>query len=233
MKLTTLVRSIMIAAAFGLSLSPLVAAEDSTADDLGEQVKTTAAKEVADFKAGTPLENLMAAYNGESNASAKYTAYAAKAKAEGYPSVAVLFTAAAASEKIHAENHADVIKRMGGEPKAEIKTPEPKTTAENLKDAAAGENFERDVMYPAYMKVARANNDRDSVRTFNYAVVAEAGHSKLYKETGEKLVQLKGLDGAVYYVCPTCGYTVTAAEYATFTKCPACFTKGSTFAKIM
>jgi rubrerythrin len=63
--------------------------------------------------------------------------------------------------------------------------------------------------------------------------VAETGHSKLYQEASEQLVQMKGLDGAVYYVCPTCGYTVTAAEYATFTKCPACFTKGSTFAKIM
>lgn len=260
MKIINLVRFTVVAALLGLASSPLAAAEKEAGrdddareikgrpraaagatgtamradkqDDAGEKEEGDAdgTGKAAGFKAGTTLENLMAAYNGESNASAKYAAYAAKAKADGYPSVAALFTAASASEKIHASNHAEVITRRGGKPVADIKTPEPGTTAENLAVAAKGEDFERDVMYPAYMKVARANGERDAVRTFNYAVGAEAGHSKLYKATSEKLVQLKGIDGVVYYVCPTCGYTVTAEEYATFTKCPVCFTNAATFA---
>lgn len=107
------------------------------------------------FKAGTPLENLQAAYNGESNAHAKYAAFAKKAEEEGYGAVASLFRAASRAEKIHAENHAEVIRSLGAEPVADVKTPEVKTTAENLKAAIAGETFERDVMYPAYLQIAR------------------------------------------------------------------------------
>jgi rubrerythrin len=66
------------------------------------------------------LENLQAAFNGESNARAKYLAFAAKADEEGYAPVASLFRAAAAAEAIHAESHARVIKKMGATPVANI-----------------------------------------------------------------------------------------------------------------
>lgn len=184
------------------------------------------------FKADTTLNNLIAAFNGESNASAKYLVYAGAAKTEGYPAVEALFTAASKAEGIHAANHAEVIKRLGGVPKADVQAAASKGTAENLKDALAGENFERTTMYPAYLKVARADRRADAIRTFNYATIAEEGHAKLYKEAGEKLVQMKDKSGAIYYVCPTCGYTVTGEEYATFSKCPVCFTGGSTFIEV-
>jgi len=204
------------------------------AHEAREQIATPAATAQAEpaepaFKTGTTLENLQAAFNGESNASAKYLVYADQARKEGYPSVAALFTAAAKAESIHAANHADVIGRMGGTAAADIKTVEPKDTAANLQDAFGGETFERVTMYPAYMRLARRTNQRDAVRTFNYALIAEAGHAVLYKETAEKLVEMKDKSGVTYYVCPTCGYTVTAAEYETFTKCPVCFTRGATF----
>ena len=63
------------------------------------------------------LDNLMAAFNGESNANAKYLEYAKKADAEGYAGAAGLFRAAAKAEATHAATHAAVIKKLGGTPK--------------------------------------------------------------------------------------------------------------------
>ena len=74
------------------------------------------------------LTNLQTAFNGESNANAKYLAYAKKADEEGYNRVGRLFRAAARAEAIHAQNHAKVIRSMGAEPVTEIKLPEIKST---------------------------------------------------------------------------------------------------------
>ena len=69
------------------------------------------------------LDNLMAAYNGESNAKAKYMEFAKKADQEGFAGAAALFRAAAKAEETHATRHAEVIKTLGGTPKAEITLP--------------------------------------------------------------------------------------------------------------
>jgi len=103
----------------------------------------------ADATGKTTLENLQAAFNGESNANAKYTAFAAKAEAEGYKSVATLFRATAMSEGIHAKKHAAVIVKMGAVPKADIAQPDVKSTKENLEAALAGETYEKGTMYPS------------------------------------------------------------------------------------
>ena len=63
--------------------------------------------------ASTTLENLQAAFNGESNAHARYLAFADKADQEGYGEVGSLFRAAAKAEEVHAANHAVVIKKLG------------------------------------------------------------------------------------------------------------------------
>ena len=168
------------------------------------------------------LDNLMEAYNGESNAHAKYLAYAKKAEEEGYVPVASLFRAAARAEEIHAGNHAKVIKALGGEPKAEIKLPEIKTTKENLLAAVAGESYERDKMYPAFLKTARKERNRDAMRSFNFARTAEGEHAKLYQYAADHLEDFKGTEKATYMVCTTCGYTVAKKDF-TFKKCPSCF----------
>ena len=80
-------------------------------------------------KTNKTLDNLQAAYNGESNANGKYLAYALKADEEGYHKVARLFRATASAEEVHLKNHANVIKGMGGTPEAHIKLPEIKSTA--------------------------------------------------------------------------------------------------------
>lgn len=165
------------------------------------------------------LDNLQAAYNGESNANAKYTAFAVKADQDGYPSVASLFRAAAAAEKVHAETHASVIKAMGGTPKADVKKPEVKSTTENLEAAIKGETYERDTMYPEFIAAAKAEGNKEALKAFNYAKTAEAEHAAMYTADLKDLANLKGKT-QTYWVCTICGYTVPKIDFA---KCPSCF----------
>jgi rubrerythrin len=179
---------------------------------------------VADVNAKT-LANLQEAYNGESNANAKYLEFAKKADAEGYGKVASLFRAAAFAEGVHLTNHAEVIKKMGGTPKAEIKLPEIKTTEENLKAAVTGETYERDTMYTDFMLEARRTGNKDALRTFNFAKIAESEHAKLYSEALANLDKWKG-DKMTFYVCQICGYTTSDANLQ---KCPVDFTPKEKF----
>src|ERR1035438_4407961 len=93
------------------------------------------------------VQNLLAAFEGESNAHAKYTAFAAKADADGLHGAASLFRAAARAEQIHATNHARVIKQLGGDARCEIHPANVKSTLDNLKAALSGEQYEIDTMY--------------------------------------------------------------------------------------
>ncbi len=166
------------------------------------------------------LGNLMAAFNGESNAHARYLAFAQKADAEGYGNVASLFRAAARAEGIHADNHAVVIKKMGGVPKADVQTPDVKSTKENLQAAIKGESYERDTMYPEFIAQARKEANRDALETLNFAKSAEIEHAKLYTASLNGLDGLKNTKGKTLYVCTVCGFTT---EQINFEKCPACF----------
>jgi rubrerythrin len=167
---------------------------------------------------GTTLDNLQAAYNGESNARVRYVAFAEKAQQEGYGPVASLFRAAARAEEIHANNHAVVIKALGAAPKATIETPLVQSTGPNLKEAVKGEIYERDVMYPEFIEVAKKEGRLDALRSFNYAKAAEAGHATLYGQAGKDLPNLTGA-GVTYYVCEVCGLTTTNLDFA---RCVSC-----------
>ena len=178
--------------------------------------------------AKSTLENLQAAYNGESNAHATYLAYAEKAKAEGYQKVASLFTAAARSEEIHAANHAQVIRSMGGDPKADVKKPQVVSTRENLQSGLKGETYERDTMYPDFLARARKDGNAEAVRTLNLARNAEIEHAKLYKSALNELEGWKG-SPVSFYVCPVCGWTSMTLPAE---RCPSSFTPKSRFQTI-
>ena len=179
--------------------------------------------------ATTTLDNLQAGFNGESNAHARYLAFAEKAGQEGYGEVASLFRAAAKAEGVHAANHAVVIKKLGGTPEAKVEAPVVGSTKENLEAAIKGESYERDTMYPEFLKQARAEGNRDAVQTFNYAKTAEAEHAKLYSEALNNLAKLKGSKAKDYYVCTVCGYTTAKMD---FSKCPSCFTHKDKYEKV-
>ena len=170
-----------------------------------------------DAKDSKTLENLQAAFNGESNAHAKYQAYSEKATEEGYLKVAALFRAAASAEKIHFNNHAKVIKDMGASPKAEIKLPDINSTEQNLAEAIKGETYEQTVMYPGFITQAEKEQNDDAIQTFDYAMAAEAEHAKLYQKALSDLNGWK-VAGGGFSVCPVCGYTIEGKP--TFANCP-------------
>jgi len=175
------------------------------------------------------LENLQAAFAGESNAKAKYEAFAAKADEESYHSVAALFRAAALSEGIHAKKHAAVITKLGSEPKAAVGKPEVKSTKENLQAALAGESYEQETMYPGFIKQAQGEKNSAAVRTFRGAMQAEIEHAKLYKQALDELDAWKAA-GKAFMVCNVCGYT--AALNPALKKCPVCSAPQTKFATV-
>lgn len=165
------------------------------------------------------LQNLQTAFNGESNAHARYLAFAEKADQDGYSQVASLFRAAARAEQIHANNHDVAIKKLGGTGQAKIESPAVKSTKENLEAAIKGEIYERDVMYPDFYKQARSVSDTEAVQTFNYARGAEAEHAALFTSALKNLASMR-VKGVTYYVCTVCGFTTTNLDFA---KCHTCF----------
>jgi rubrerythrin len=128
------------------------------------------------------IGNLTAAYRGETNANNRYTLFAQKADAEGYPQVALLFRAAAQAEAIHRQLHKNAIFALGGNrvtfPLDEVRVG---TTAENLEAAIKGESYERDSMYPRFLTQARQDNATPTVRSLTFAGAAEAEHAKSYQ----------------------------------------------------
>lgn len=181
------------------------------------------------YAAPSTLTNMQAAFNGESNAHVRYLAFAKQADKEGFSNVASLFRAAARAEEVHASNHAEVIKKLGGTPQAKIDGPNVKSTRENLQAAIKGEQYERDTMYPEFLKQARIDRNSDAVKSLNRAKTAEGEHAKLYSAALANLDNSKGSMAVGYYVCPVCGFTVRVVD---FKKCPSCFTPGEKFERV-
>ena len=191
--------------------------------------KTSTAESLADAKEKT-IDNLLAAFNGETTASAKYAACTKKAVQEGYPQIAILFSAVSAAEKIHSGNHMAVLEESG------IKTvpinPEytVKSTTENLKDAIKGETYEATIMYPEFLKIADEAGNPMAMLSLNYALKTEKTHRLIYEKALVALETntLKSLSD-VYYICATCGNTYDAAPPQ---RCGICMTRSEKFIKI-
>jgi rubrerythrin len=162
------------------------------------------------------MENLKAAFAGESQANRRYLAFAQKAEEEGHPQVAKLFKVAAEAETVHAMNH---IRTMG----------EIKTTAENLNTAVGGETFEFKQMYPEYINIAKQEKNTQAIWSFNVANQVEQIHANLFTKAINALKTGKEPPKAEYYVCSICGNTV---ENEPPEKCPICGNPKSKFFKV-
>ena len=160
-------------------------------------------------------ENLAAAFAGESQANRKYLAFANKAEKEGHPQVAKLFRAVAEAETIHAHAHLRNMKGIG-------------STAENLKEALAGEVYEFESMYPAMIADAEAEGEKAALRGFNYANEVEKVHAELYKAALESLESGESKD-VDYWVCDVCGHTVAGQPDG---KCPICNAAAKSYFKV-
>jgi len=159
-------------------------------------------------------QNLKDAFAGESQANRKYLAFAKKADKEGYAQVAKLFRAAAEAETVHAHTH---LRTLGGI----------NSTAENLKEAIAGETFEFKKMYPEMIETAEAEAEKAALRSFTYANEVEKIHAGLYQKALDNLENPSDVD--CYYVCGVCGYTIENEAPDT---CPVCNAKKQAFSKV-
>ncbi len=159
-------------------------------------------------------EDLKAAFAGESQANRKYLAFAKVADKEGFPQVARLFRAAAEAETVHAHNH---FRALG----------EIKSTAENLKTAISGENYEAVTMYPAFVQDAEAEGMKQALTSFKFALEVEKEHEALYQAALDTLGQPG--EEYDYYVCPVCGHTHPRNAPD---KCPVCGLSGDKFMRV-
>lgn len=164
-----------------------------------------------EFKGSRTEANLMAAFAGESQARNKYTYYAAKAKKDGYEQIADIFLKTADNEKEHAEIW---FKQLHGG-----SVPE---TAENLLDAAAGENYEWTEMYKEFEQVAGEEGFAQIAALFKMVGAIEKEHEKRFKTLSENLE--KGIvfarSGETVWLCRNCGHLHVGKEAPAM--CPVC-----------
>ena len=176
------------------------------------------------------VENLKAAFKGESTASVKYAVYARQAKLEGYLQIATMFEATAKAEAIHAANHQTVLEKMGQ--KIEPISPEAtaKPTKENLEDAIKGETYEMTTMYPGFIATAKAEDAPGALKSFRWAMDTEKKHQVMYQNALNALNAKKAETlPKVYWVCPKCGNTYDVAKPEA--SCSFCSTKSDKFIK--
>ena len=162
-----------------------------------------------EFKGSKTEKNLWEAFAGESQARNKYTYFASKAKKEGYEQIASLFLETADNEKEHAKIWFKLLNGIG-------------STAENLVEAAGGENYEWTDMYARMAKEAKEEGFDDIARLFNGVAKIEKEHEERYRAL------LKNIeDGTVFkknektvWICRNCGHIHDGAEAPL--KCPVC-----------
>jgi rubrerythrin len=124
------------------------------------------------------LENLKAAFAGESQANRRYLYFAKEADIEGYPVIASNFRETAEGETGHAHGHLDYIKEVGdpatGKPIGD--------TALNLAAAVAGETHEYTDMYPGMTKTAREEGFDQIADWFETLAKAEKSHAGRFQK---------------------------------------------------
>ena len=172
---------------------------------------------------GTRTEkNLLTAFAGESQARNRYDYFASVARKEGFVQIADIFAETANQEKEHAKRLFKFLE--GGE--VEIQAAYPAgvigTTAENLKAAAKGENYEWTDMYPTFAKIAREEGFNEIADVFEAIAVAEKQHEKRYLDLLANVEAGKVFkkDQVVTWRCRNCGYLHVGQEAPE--KCPAC-----------
>jgi rubrerythrin len=113
--------------------------------------------------------NLLAAIAGEAKARLEYTAFAMQAMQEDHPEIAQLFLEAAGAETIHGIS---LLRVAGGVGK----------TFDNLDEAANGEDYEIEEMYPRFVHEAEEEGRNDAVASFKLALEREKHHRAMFKE---------------------------------------------------
>ena len=162
---------------------------------------------MADLKGTKTEANLQAAFAGESQARNKYTYYASQAKKDGYVQIAAIFEETAEHAKLW-------FKILNGGKVG--------PTVENLKDAAAGENYEWTDMYATFAKEAREEGFDDIANLFEGVAAIEKEHEERYLKL---LANVEGglvfsRDGDMIWQCSNCGHVCVGKQAPEV--CPVC-----------
>jgi rubrerythrin len=167
-------------------------------------------------------QNLLTAFAGESQARNRYAFFASKARKEGFEQISGIFLETADNEKEHAERLFKFLE--GGE--AEISAAFPAgvigETTDNLKGAAAGENYEHTTMYPEFARTADEEGFPEIADTMRAIAVAEKQHEKRYLTLLDNINKDRVFkrEKAVLWKCRNCGYIHEGEEAPE--ECPAC-----------
>ena len=167
-------------------------------------------------------ENLLKAFAGESMARNKYTYFAQRARKDGYEWIAHVFEETADNERAHAQREFELMKgRVEMTNTYDIHALG--TTLENLKRAAAGENYEWKNMYPEFEKIARKEGEKLIAEVLKQIGEVEEKHEERYLKLADRLEsgKLYKADGAqTEWKCLNCGYIHKGPEAPNV--CPAC-----------
>ncbi len=176
------------------------------------------------------IENLVKAFIGESQARNRYTFYAKVAKNEGFEQIAGVFSVTADNEKEHASNLFNLVNELKKKSNEELDAIEVEaeaptilgSTAENLKAAISGENYEYTMMYPEFADIAEREGFPEIATRLRAIAKAEKHHEERYKKL------LKQVEAGTFFkkekeawwVCRECGYIHFGKEPPK--TCPSC-----------
>ncbi len=154
-------------------------------------------------------ENLKVAFAGESQARNKYDYFAKAATKEGYLYIAKIFQETALNEMQHAK---DEFNLLGGINK----------TAENLKSAIEGENYETEHMYPEFAEIAKEEGNIKAYEKFTAIAKVEKEHEERYKKLLDMVEKgnVYKRDHSIKWKCSKCGHIHTGNEPPQI--CPSC-----------
>lgn len=163
-----------------------------------------------DYRGTKTEKNLWEAFAGESQARNKYTYFASKAKKEGFEQISAIFTETAGNEKEHAELWFKELNGIG-------------STAENLKSAAEGENYEWTDMYARMAEEAEEEGFHALAQKFRLVGAVEKTHEERYRKLLARVENgtvFKETDENTLWHCRNCGYIFEGAEAPEV--CPCC-----------
>jgi len=162
-----------------------------------------------ELKGSKTEKNLMAAFSGESEARNKYTYFASVAKKEGYEQISAIFLDTANNEKEHAKMWFKLLGGLGN-------------TAENLKSAAAGENYEWTDMYATFAKEAEEEGFKEIAAKFRMVIEIEKSHEERYLKLLNNVEMQKVFEKAeeTMWECRNCGHLVIGKKAPQV--CPVC-----------
>ena len=162
-----------------------------------------------ELKGSRTEKNLMEAFAGESQARNKYTYCASVAKKEGYEQISAIFQHTADNEKEHAKMWFKELKGIG-------------TTAENLRSAAEGENYEWTDMYDNFAKVAEEEGFKELAAKFRMVAAIEKTHEERYRKLLNNVEMQKVFEKSeeTMWECRNCGHIVIGKKAPEV--CPVC-----------